>query len=340
MPKVYIIILNWNGWQDTIECLESVFRLEFRDFAVLVCDNASEDDSLAHIAAWAKGELAARCGNRDLASHTNPPVRKPIPFLQVNPADELSSAPRQERLFLIQTGTNSGFAAGNNVGLRLALSNPNFEYAWLLNNDTVVHPKALTSMVDRMDADADAGICGSKLLYYNNPSLIQALGGSIYNRWTSRGGHLGAGLNHQNTPSREWVESRMKYVVGASMLVRRKFLLEVGLMNESYFLYYEEIDWATRARGKYSLAYAPESVVFHKEGASIGYSACKTKRSELSEYHSSRNSIRFTRLYFPLAVPSVVMTLIGRSIFRYTAGLKMNAKAVLRGVRDALTNTM
>lgn len=340
MPTVYIIILNWNGWQDTIECLESVFRLEFHDFAVLVCDNASEDDSLGHIAAWARGELAAGWDNPDLARHTTPPVRKPIPFVQVNPTDQLSIALHHERLFLVQAGSNSGFAAGNNVGLRLALSDPNFEYAWLLNNDTVVHPKALTAMVERMEARADAGICGSKLLYYDNPVLIQALGGSVYNLWTSRGGHLGAGLKNQNTPSHEWVESRMKYVVGASMLVRRKFLLDVGLMNESYFLYYEEIDWATRARGKYSLAYAPESVVFHKEGASIGHSACKTKRSELSEYHSSRNGIRFTRLYFPLAIPSVLITLIGRSIFRYTSGFKMNARAVLRGVRDALINTM
>ena len=92
--KVYIIIVNWNGWKDTIECLESVFRNDFPAYQVIVCDNGSQDGSLDKIKAWATGDQKndVRIDN-PLYSLSNPPVAKPVSFIEYSPdfsADQLS----------------------------------------------------------------------------------------------------------------------------------------------------------------------------------------------------------------------------------------------------------
>jgi hypothetical protein len=288
------------------------------------------------IKAWARGEFSAGVRNQELAFLTVPPVPKPIPFNEVLSAlESRGSQGISARLILIQTGGNLGFAGGNNVGLRYALAQQDCDFFWLLNNDTVVDTHALSALVERMRQRPDAGMCGSTLLSYDNPRFFQALGGSIYNRWTARGGHIGMGYQGDRLPNCDAVERRMKYVVGASMMVRRTFLDQIGLMSEAYFLYFEEIDWATRARGKYSLAYAPQSVVYHKEGSSIGTSWNRRERSASSDYYAARSRMRYTRQYFPLACFLVAIALIGGGLLRYSTGNKAGARALLRALRDS-----
>lgn len=334
LPEVYIIILNWNGWSDTIECLESVFRLDYANFSVVVCDNDSSDGSMEQIRRWAVGDVMAGCANPSLQSMTMPPVTKPIPYRTLDTPSEAAAVPCNEMLLLIQTGGNLGFAGGNNVGLRYALAQQDCDFVWLLNNDTVVDPNALLAMVERMQQGSDAGICGSTLMYYHEPRAVQALGGSVYNRWTARGGHLGAELDCSRTPSREWVESRLEYVVGASMLVRRQFIEQVGLMSEAYFLYFEEIDWATRGKGMFALAYAPNSVVYHKEGASIGTARRAALQSTTTEYYATRNRILFTMRFYPFALPSVAAAICVSVVHRLIHGRIENAFVVLRSCFD------
>src|SRR5690606_5006085 len=84
-------------------------------------------------------------------------------------------------LVLVRTGANLGFAGGNNVGLGYALARPDVDAVWLLNNDTVVHPEAARALIEIMARDPGIGICGSTLLYYDRPELVQALGGARYN---------------------------------------------------------------------------------------------------------------------------------------------------------------
>src|ERR1700692_5018323 len=76
--QICVVLLNWNGWKDTIECLESVFRLACEDFRIVVCDNASTDGSVEKIRQWARGELTAGCANPQLSGLTSPPVPKTI----------------------------------------------------------------------------------------------------------------------------------------------------------------------------------------------------------------------------------------------------------------------
>jgi GT2 family glycosyltransferase len=108
-PRVYVILLNWNGWQDTIECLESVFRLSYPRFTVIVCDNASSDGSMEKIQGWAGGFFAASCDSPDLARLTVPSIPKPLGFDYIFSSGEAAtSLSPGSRLLLIQTGANLG----------------------------------------------------------------------------------------------------------------------------------------------------------------------------------------------------------------------------------------
>jgi GT2 family glycosyltransferase len=330
VPKVFVVLLNWNGWRDTIECLESVFRLNYPDFAVILCDNASSDGSTAQIERWARGEIAADCANSELRHFVDPPVKKPIRYSLLNARESPSIAGKEAQLYVLQTGENLGFAGGINAGLRLALAAGGFDFVWILNNDTIIDPGALSAMVGRMTEKSDAGICGSTLLYYHEPRTIQALGGSAYNRWTARGGHLWAGVDSNRIPVPALVEQKMQYVTGASMLVRRQFVEDVGLMSEEYFLYFEEIDWATRAKGKYGLAYAPRSVVYHKEGATIGTARRAALNPVITDYYATRNRLLFTSRFYPAALPTVIASICLSFFHRIALGRFQNAAAILK----------
>ena len=99
------------------------------------------------------------------------------------------------------------------------------------------------------------------------------------------------------------------YVIGASVFVRREFLQDIGLMCEDYFLYCEEIDWAERAKGKYKIACMPESVVYHKEGASTGGQSVENK-TMFSDYYQLRSRLLFTKKFHKKYLPIVYLTML------------------------------
>ncbi|MBS1804116.1 MAG: glycosyltransferase family 2 protein [Acidobacteria bacterium] len=334
MPKVYIIIVNWNGWQDTIECLESVFRLRYDNFSVIVCDNGSSDESLARIANWADGEVQASSTRPELRHLGDPPYPKPIPYLRLDSIAAADFTGREERLFLVQTGRNLGFAGANNIGLRLALKTGDLEYAWLLNNDTAVAPDALAELVLRMEEEPRAGICGSALLYYDDGKTVQALGGARYSKWTARVHHIGEGLTMDVAPPQREVEKQLSYVVGASLLVRRAFLETVGFMNERYFLFFEEIDWITRARNRFQLVYSPRSIVFHKQGRSTGQGSGMEDSDSVSGMYGPRSRILYTRIHHPIALISVVPSILASAAYRLMTGRLASFKRLMSGAFD------
>ena len=263
---VYVIILNWNGATDTIACIESLARLNGPLPKVIVCDNASSDDS------W--GRLQS-C----VADHP------------------------EMNIHLQQTGANLGFAGGNNVGLRIALSDPSMEFVWLLNNDTVVEPDSLALQLRYMREHPQVGICGSTLLYADEPDRIQAVGGR-YHPWQISAKHVLGHHRYSESLCRSVDPGEFDYVVGASMFVRRNVLEKVGLLSEDYFLYFEEIDWATRMKRilpGMTLGYAPDSLVYHKEGGSTQSSnrVRKTYRY-FADYFFITSHLKFSRKHYPL----------------------------------------
>lgn len=320
--KVYILLVNWNGWGDTIECLESIFRCDYQYFRVIVSDNGSTDGSLEHLCAWAEGKLDALVRNPALRDFSSPPCTKPVNFIVYDRvvAERIGGGGDDPSLVLIRNDRNLGFAGGNNVGLRYILGRNDSFYIWLLNNDTVIRPDTLRQLVVRMEERPDAGMCGATLLYYEHPQRVQALGGGYYCQWIGLPWHQGRLKRVTDPICPERAERWMNYVVGASMLITRQFVEEIGLMCEDYFLYFEEMDWAIRARNKFSLAYAPAAILYHKIGGSIGTSSNPREKSRTCDYFSIRNRLFFTRRYYPLALPFVVAVLVGSLTVRALLG--------------------
>jgi GT2 family glycosyltransferase len=303
---VYVVIVNYNGWKHSIECLASLLNLSHPNFRLIVCDNHSSDHSLEKIRCFVEAQLPEA-----------QPIRKWFPCdgyeaMRIESVESYGdSLSRREdqtclrSITLIRTTANLGFGAGNNIGIRYALSVGDADYIWLLNNDTVVEPQALSAMIQRMRAVPNAGICGSTILDYEDPLRIQALGGARYLKWAGIGAQIGANRKWPLCVQAEPIENAMSYVAGASMLVSRQFLETVGLMAESYFLYFEEIDWTRRSAGRFKLAYAPDSIVYHKQGSAIGSSRTDRPRSPGAFYWLTRSRLKFTAKYHPEALASV-----------------------------------
>jgi len=311
LSNVSIIIVNWNGYLDTIECLDSLLKLSYQDFSVVICDNGSTDGSVAMIKAWAINR------GLDVEQHDRESVLN-------------GTACRKAKLIIIDNKMNLGFAGGNNIGIRYAMSHDNNKYLWLLNNDTVADSKALSHLVERMEMQPHVGMCGSTIRFYQNPERVQAFGGGYYLRWIGLPWHYKRFAKNQLLPDHRRAEARMNYVEGASMFVSRTFVEKVGLMCEEYFLYFEEADWAMRGKGLFQLAYEPESVVYHKVGASIGTSSNPLKKSYLCDYYSIRNRILFTKRYFAYALPSVYLFIFFELIMRLILGKMDRVMMILR----------
>jgi len=327
-PKVYIVILNYNGWQDTIECLETVIRNNYLNYQVIVMDNNSPNNSMEYIKAWAEGKLDVWVKpNHPLRHLSFPPVKKPIPYvyytheeaekggnieLETKLAEKIPKGiTTKYPLIFIQAGENLGFAGGNNIGIKYALAKNDFEYIWFLNNDTVIEKDTLSKMVQKFESykkeGKKVGILGSKLLYYDRPNIIQGIGG-IYNKWFAVAKHLGVFEEDKGQYDNEQILDKIDYVIGASMLVSKEFIKEVGLMCEDYFLYFEELDWTLRGKEKgYQLGYCWQSKVYHKEGGSIGSSSKGSDKSEIADYYGLRNRILFTKKFYPNYLWSVYL---------------------------------
>lgn len=311
--SVCIVVLNWNGWEDTLECLESVFRTESQEITVVVCDNDSQDGSVERIRDWAEGKLDVRVPvDSCLRSLSFPPQAKPIPYVEYSREQAEAGGDRDvsRPLVLIRTGRNLGFAGGNNVGIRYALERGEYDAVWLLNNDVVVRPDALDALVRQLHGRSDVGMVGSTVLHYDRPEVVQSLGGCRFNRWLALPSPLGAGSLHDSDGSAVPPAANLAYVSGASMLVSLAMLRRVGVMSEEYFLYFEELDWALRARGEFVLAHAPDSVVYHKEGRSIGGGGQAKRKSWTADYHFMRGRILITRKFAPYALPTVYLGLL------------------------------
>ncbi len=319
------VVLNWNGWRDTLACVHSLLQAAPAPGRIVVCDNGSTDDSMPQLAA------ALRAAVADAAPDA------PAAGLQcTDRAGSERADVTAARLWLVANGANLGYAAGNNVGLRLALRDPACRLVWILNNDTEVAPDALAQALARMAAQPEIGLCGSTLVYAHDRQTVQAWGGSAYARWTGRTRHLGALGRLADVPADpSATEAAMACVVGAAMLARREWLETVGLLTEDYFLFFEEMDWAARAARlpgpapRWRLGWAPRSVVFHQEGASIGTAAAGG--SPLSLYYLYRNRLRFAWRFHRAFVPTVSAFTLW-DVFKLAARARWpQAGAALRG---------
>jgi GT2 family glycosyltransferase len=284
-----IVILNYKGAHDTIICLRSVLMLCNDELKVFVVDNNSNDGSIDIIKQWCDVNLPNANQMRRLLT------------LSEFRLGDLSKTYDGNRIYFVENTVNGGYAAGNNIGIRagLALGCENF---LILNNDTEVDPNTLSSLRKRASEDPSIGICGATIVYSNNPTCIQTRAGATFNYWKGKGRSISGGVSISDPFNRAEIERKLRSVNGACMFVTKQFILDVGLMYEGYFLYWEELEWAERGRPKFKLGYAADALVRHKVGASIGTSDFG-RPSLLSLYYLERNRIWFCAKSSKLSLP-------------------------------------
>ncbi|MCG2686226.1 glycosyltransferase family 2 protein [Candidatus Parcubacteria bacterium] len=266
--KVSIIILNWNGWRDTVECLQSLSKLAYPNYEVVVVDNGSTDDDREQL----KSQISK------LKSTT-------------------------QNLKLIFNNKNLGFAEGNNVAIRQVLKEGRSDFILLLNNDTVVDKDFLSELVAAAQRDEKIGIVGPKVYYYDyqgRKDVIQTTGSTLNLFQERRRPPLRFGGDEADTTVRAegaykakqsttgsargslyWGKfpevgenpdraGEVDWVSGACLLIKVAAIEDIGLLDKSYFLFFEDIDWCLRAqRAGYSIFYTPRAVIWHKKGRSF-----------------------------------------------------------------------
>lgn len=285
---ILVVVVNWNGWQDTLECIRSLRAMTAPTFAVVVCDNGSGDGSTEQLV------KSLRSGNSAVETPVTWDAQRQV--MRLGRCAPAAGGALQD-LYLMPISTNLGYAGALNRCVTWGRKNLHAKGFWLLNNDVKVAPDALEHLVATTQRYPDVGLCGSVLLEWDEPERVQAIGG-MCNKWLAVGRHiktLPAGVG-----SSESVLFHVDYPVGASLFVTDRFLEQVGLMDDGYFLYYEEMDWCERGRARgFRPAVALQSRVRHKEGASTGSGGGVRRKSMLSEYYGVINRLRYTRKFSP-----------------------------------------
>lgn len=280
-PNISVIILNWNGWPDTIECLESLYQINYPNFHVIVVDNHSVDDSIHQIKNFCNGELKVKSKFFDYN-----PNNKPITVFEYSSGEfkysnQVKVLDSGKKLIIIKNDDNYGFAEGNNIGMRFVLENLDSDYVLLLNNDTVVQRDFLSELVRCAILNPDAGIVGPKIFYYDKPNILNAAGGKIL--W-SVGAGLNIGMGEEDLGQYDKI-SKIDYLMGACLLINKALIEKIGYMDKKFFLLHEETDFCIRAKkAGFKLILNPESTIYHKEGIS-------GKPSPTKYYYMYRNRL-------------------------------------------------
>jgi GT2 family glycosyltransferase len=234
-PLVAVIILNWNNAGDTIACLESLRGSTHRRLLPIVVDNGSTDGSREQLRAWRKTSSA--------------PVQTDIEFIsdyEWTDASGLRSKPTQpgeQSFIIIENEQNLGFAAGCNVGIRLALA-LNAEYIWLLNNDTVVDSRCLEKQLELMRAEPSIECLVPVILMHDSEGTVWNCGGRLLPGGLRR--YLYAGAPRDSVPRNGYL--RVSFVTGCALLLRRSTVLNVGMLCEDFFFGEEDLEFSLRLR--------------------------------------------------------------------------------------------
>jgi GT2 family glycosyltransferase len=250
------VIVNYRTPHLTVDCLRSL-QSEVKALPgvrVAVVDNDSPDDSVAILEA------------------------------------AIATEHWQDWVSLMPTHHNGGYAFGNNFAIRPALQSPTPPtYFWLLNPDTQIHPGALKELIEFMEQHPEAGIAGSSIqeadgtpfaTAFRFPSILSELDSGL------RLGLVSKLLSHWSVVRSMGNQACVvDWLPGASMLIRRNVLEQVGLMDESYFLYYEETDFCLQAkRAGWNCWYVPQSQIMHIAGQSTGVTVRNQRPKRLPQY--------------------------------------------------------
>ena len=319
MPRVYIIILNYKKWKDVIECLETLFRSQYEHYTVIVIDNDSQNDSLEHLLYWAEHDTDF---NDRITDFSKEKIQKPIGYQYFNneiiPAD--IKPVDLPQLVFVQNKKNKGFAGGMNGVLEYLEQEDAF--IWLLNPDMTVEENTLPQLVAFAARQPRRSIIGSVIKYYSDPNKVHLYAGGKIN---FNSGTIGLITKKSAVP-------QMDYVSGGSLFTHASTFIELGLLPEEYFLYWEETDHCYRAKQQgYALCLCETAVCYDKVSSSIG-------KSFLADYYYTRNGLLFLSKYKKGKVWIAVFFSSLRFLKRIFTGQLARAKGVYEGMLSFLKN--
>jgi len=254
-PKISVIILNWNGLEHTTECLQSLKKISYPNYEIIVVDNGSDGNDAELL--W-----------RRFGSYIR----------------------------LIENDTNHGFAGGNNIGMRYAFRSAMPDFVLLLNNDTVVDPEFLGRMVETAHVDPAIGIVGAEIRYYDAPDRLWSVWDRM-NFWIgqpleTRQGTTKRIQTREGDSSAHPLIEVVDWATGCCLLIKKRVLEDIGLLDEGYFIYWDDVEYCFRAKkAGYKTVYCSTAKIWHKVGKAV------TGVPGFALYYGTRNRFWFMRQY-------------------------------------------
>lgn len=322
MPRTAIIILNWNGWIDTVQCLRSVHQLSNADYDIVLVDNHSTDRSVENIRRFCEG-----------TSEAEPADSPSIHLLELSEGEadrcgpDLSTYdqvdPRQ-RLILIKNNENYGYARGNNIGIRFALDVLNSKYILILNNDVILNDREmLNKLIESASRDNHIGAV-SPVLKSTAGEIQRTCTGNIpdFLDFIFIYTFIGQRLFKENRILKkhfnyDYAFDRPKefgVLGGSCILFRSRAIADVGLFDENTFLYWEEyIIGCKFARHGWKLLLNPDTEVIHKGESCINNMNLKS----WARYWSIKSELYYIKNYTSLNTMKksiIVLTLLLETI--------------------------
>lgn len=280
MSVLFVILVNYNGIDDTLDCIASILSAGLDEYSIIVVDNASKKDETIEI-------------------------RDKFPGVVT-----------------IRNEINGGFSTGNNIGIRYALAH-GADYVMLLNNDTVIAPDMISLLSASCNDDV---ITVPKMFYYFQPDKIWYGGGEI-NRWTGNVKHCC--FNQVNV-----LQNRRfcTFATGCCMMIKADIFNRIGLLDERYFMYSEDVDFSIRLlNGGIKIEYIPQAELWHKAGSSSG-----GKLSPFSTYYITRNRLGLIKNYrYFFHWTAYWYSLITRYIRMFQTRDKDVKEAFKKGINDS-----
>jgi GT2 family glycosyltransferase len=262
-PHISIILVNFNGWKDTIDCIKSLYKQTYNAFNLILVENGSTNESYHELSKWFNSD-----GNDFLELE-----------LKENKTFDNDIVSGRTQNFFIKSKTNYGFAGGNNIGISLA-EMTNSDFVMLLNNDTIVELNFLERLIDFKNKNPEYVAMTPQIRLFEPSNKIWNCGGKLYFPLYRK--YYYAGQDKENVPQKGFHD--ITYVTGCALFFDHRI---TGYLTENFFFGEEDIEFSKRAKdNRWKMACVFDSIIYHKVNGSIVLN--KTSLNKVRLYYTNR----------------------------------------------------